>query len=70
MSKHIVYEEDTANGWIIHVKRDEEHIGNITKNPNNGHYQYFAGQHNFRAMMFGDQHLDAVKKKIEHSPLV
>lgn len=70
MEKKIVFEEDSADGWRIAVKKHGVHVGNIIKNSNTGHFEYFSGTHNFSGHMFEHTHLDALKKKIEHSPVI
>lgn len=67
MKTHFSYEEQSADGWKIDVKKDGTHVGFIIKNPNDGSYQFYLGD-NYLSLSLENPQLDLLKKKIEKSP--
>jgi hypothetical protein len=69
MSKYIYVERTPWGGWIMEVRKEGAHKGNIRKNPVTGRYQFYRGSRNATRPLLETSDMEALKEKVEELDL-
>lgn len=65
MSKYEYPEGSMVSGWILEVRKDGSHKGNIRRHPMTGLYQFYRGSRNAIRSSLEAADLETLKADIE-----
>ena len=65
MGKYDYVERPPSGGWLLEVRKEQSHRGNILKNPVTGRYQFYRGSRNATRPMLEASDMETLKQRIE-----
>jgi hypothetical protein len=69
MSRYKYLERPPTGGWILEIRKDARHVGNVRKNRTTGRYQFFRGSRNAIRPMLEESDLETLKQRLEETEL-